>query len=167
MYRGLARIRSGRHSEGIDDVKQGIALWTATGGKFNGSLFHAEAALCLLGRGLYDEAAEFLGKAEKAQSDTEERTYEAEIVRLRGRILLANGNLSLALSAFRSGFTIAQQRGTHLFGLRAACDWVRETRVVEDKRDAGKALKSSYSWFTEGFDTPDLKEAKALLEELE
>jgi class 3 adenylate cyclase/tetratricopeptide (TPR) repeat protein len=166
IYRGFGRIAAGRYREGIDDVKQGFALWTTTGGKFNMSLWNALAAHFLIETGRYSEADEFVASAEAAQRDTEERAYDAEVLRLRGKLLAASGNASAAIANFRDSIALAQRRGTRLFALRSAIDWVRAARTIEEKRDAGRELRSIYGWFTEGFDTTDLIAGRTLLDEV-
>jgi predicted ATPase len=97
-----------------------------------------------------------------------ERHYDAESHRIRGEILMKRDptNAAPAEEAFQTAIAIAQQQKARSFELRAALDLARLWRSQGKPQQARELLASVYGWFTEGFDTRDLKEAKALLEEL-
>ena len=90
----------------------------------------------------------------------------AEIHRIKGEILEAAGDVSAAESCFRSAVEIAAAQETKSFELRPAASLARILRDQAKTTEARDLLAPIYGWFTEGFDTPDLKEAKALLDEL-
>ena len=97
---------------------------------------------------------------------TGQRWFDAESYRIRGDILLKRDPANTAEEAFLTAIAIAQQQKARSFELRAAMSMARLWRD-QSKRDAARELLAPvYSWFTEGFDTLDLKEAKALLDAL-
>ena len=75
-------------------------------------------------------------------------------------------NLEEAETYYERAMTIAERQGSRMFRLRAATNLARLWRDEGGRNEAGNLLAHLYAWFTEGFDTPDLKEAKALLDEL-
>ena len=97
-----------------------------------------------------------------------ERWFAAETNRIRGEILLKRdlGDTAPAEEAYRTAIAIAQQQKAQSFELRAAVSLARLWRDQGKPQQARELLAPVYGWFTEGFDTRDLKEAKALLEEL-
>src|SRR5215472_6559244 len=99
-------------------------------------------------------------------AETEERWAEAELHRVRGELLRAGDDIAGAERSFSQAISIAQQQSAKFWELRAAISLARLWRK-QGKRDAAcDLLTPIYGWFAEGFDTPVLKEAKALLDEL-
>ena len=96
------------------------------------------------------------------------RGWDAEIHRLRGELTgrLSHPDPAKAEESFRTALAIAREQGTRGYELRAAMSLARLWREQSRQGEARELLAPVYSWFTEGFDTPDLKEAKALLDEL-
>jgi predicted ATPase len=126
-------------------------------------LAEAEAAA-----GELDAALATVDEQLAAIAHTGERWFEAEVHRIRGEILLKRdaANKAPAGEAILTAITIAREQKTRSFELRAATSMARLWRD-QGKRDEARALLAPvYGWFTEGFDTLGLKEAKALLEEL-
>jgi predicted ATPase len=97
---------------------------------------------------------------------TQVRKVQAETLRLRGDLLLLTGDRAAAEASFRDAIALARNQGARLFELRAAASLARFWRDQGRPREARELLAPLYGWFTEGFDAPDLKEAKALLDEL-
>jgi predicted ATPase len=97
---------------------------------------------------------------------TGERLLAAELNRLKGRLLLRQGHSEAAEELYRKALSIAEEQGAKLWELRAAVSLARLRRDQGRCADARDLLAPVYGWFTEGFDTPDLKDAKALLGEL-
>ena len=97
---------------------------------------------------------------------TNERFFEAELYRLRGEILLSLGRRSEAESELQTALKIAQHQHARLWELRAATSLARHWRDEGKYSEAYALLQPTYSWFVEGFETTDLKEAKALLDTL-
>ena len=107
-----------------------------------------------------DEAETFLER-------TGERWWETEIHRLQGELLLArNGDYAEAESRFQKALAFARERDAKSFELRAAMSLARLWQRQGKRKEAHELLAPVYDWFTEGFDTGDLKEARALLDEL-
>ena len=115
-----------------------------------------------------DRALEVLGEALEQVEQTDQRVYEAELHRLKGAVLLARtpSPTGEAEACLRRALAVAEGQKARLWELRAATDLARLWQAQGRPREARALLEPVYAWFTEGFDTPDLKEAKALLEEL-
>ena len=96
------------------------------------------------------------------------RGWDAEIHRLRSELAgrLPYPDPAKAEDSFRTALAIAREQGTRGYELRAAASLARLRRDQSRRAEAHDLLAPVYGWFTEGFDTQDLKEAKALLEEL-
>jgi predicted ATPase len=97
----------------------------------------------------------------------DERWLASEVLRLRGSLLRAGGDLVAAEDSYNKAVAVALKQDARLFELRAATDLARLWRDQDKRDEARDLLAPVYGWFTEGFDTLDLKETKALLEELE
>ena len=112
---------------------------------------------------------EGLGTATEAVAQVEradERYCEAEIHRLQGELLLSQDNEPEAEACFRTAIEIARRQQAKSWELRATISLARLWQAQGKTEEARDALVKVYQWFTEGFDTPDLKEAQALLDEL-
>ena len=112
------------------------------------------------------EALNRLAEAAEMIETTRERWAEAEIHRLRGTLLLTTGDHIAALDSYHRALAVAHQQSAKFWELRAALDLARPWRDQGKRTDARNLLAPIYGWFTEGLDTPVLKEAKALLEQL-
>jgi predicted ATPase len=162
---GWALVEQGLCEEGIARLRDGVAAYRATGANLETPHW-----LALLGEA-YGKAAqteEALSVARDALAEVERtgiRYYEAELHRLDGEFRLSF-NKAEAEACFHRAIAIARAQQAKSFELRAALSlarlWQRRGRRVE----ARDLLAPVYGWFTEGFDTADLKEAKALLDEL-
>ena len=98
---------------------------------------------------------------------TGERWFEAELYRHKGQLLLRQGHAAAAEELYRTALGIAREQQAKLWELRAAASLARLWRDQGRRPEARDLLAPVYDWFTEGFDSPDLKEAKALLQELD
>jgi predicted ATPase len=118
--------------------------------------------------GKFDDAWRCIGEAMAAVETTKERWYEAELNRLAGEIALQSPKPDTikAEDHFERALAIARQQQAKSWELRAAMSLARLWRSQGKVREARELLGPVYGWFTEGFDTRDLKEAKALLEAL-
>jgi predicted ATPase len=97
---------------------------------------------------------------------TGERFFAAELNRHKGQLLLRQGHSEAAEELFRKALSIAQEQEAKLWELRAAVSLAQFRRDQDRRTEARDLLAPVYGWFSEGFGTPDLKEAKALLDEL-
>jgi predicted ATPase len=107
-----------------------------------------------------------LNAAFQIAEQTGERWLAAELNRHKGQLLLRKGNAEAAEELYRNAVHIAEEQEAKLWELRAAASLARLHRDQGRRAKARDLLAPVYGWFTEGFDTSDLKEAKALLDEL-
>jgi predicted ATPase len=107
-----------------------------------------------------------LADAAKLIEITQERWIEAEIHRLRGTLLLSMHDQTAAEDSYRHALTVARRQSAKFWELRVALDLARLWCDQGQCNEARNLLAPVYGWFTEGFDTPVLKEAKAMLDEL-
>jgi predicted ATPase len=168
IQRGAALTEQGREEEGIAGIREGLAAQRATGQEltrpgFLGFLAEAHGKI-----GQDEEGLTVLAEALALVAKTGERFYEAELYRIKGDLLLkqAAPNEDEAESCFHQAIDIAQHQSAKSWELRAATSLARLWQKQGKREEARKLLADIYGWFTEGFDTGDLKEAKALLEEL-
>ena len=116
--------------------------------------------------GQIEEAVSLLDDALQIVEKTGERWFAAELNRHKGQLLLRQGHSEAAEELYRKALSIAEEQEAKLWELRAAASLARLRRDQGRHAEARDLLAPVYGWFTEGFDTPDLKEAKALLDEL-
>jgi predicted ATPase len=118
--------------------------------------------------GQFDDARRCIGEAMTAVETTKERWWEAEVRRTAGEIALKSPepDAAKALAYFECALAVARKQRAKSWELRAAMSMARLWRDQGKRDDARDLLAPVYGWFTEGFDTLDMKEAKALLEEL-
>jgi predicted ATPase len=168
MLRGWALAQQGRPKEGIEQMHQSLTAWRATGAEtirpyWLAILAEAYGTLGEPGAGLTA-----LAEALTLVDSTGERLYEAELYRLKGALLLQQSldNQAEAESCFAQAIAIAQNQQAKSLELRAATTLARLWQQQGKRQEAHDLLAPIYNWFTEGFDTADLKDAKALLEEL-
>jgi predicted ATPase len=166
--RGWAMAEQGCNQEGIAQIQEGLAASRATGSELSRPYF-----LCLLAEACtkssrLDDALSALTEARAAADEHEDRHYEAEIHRLKGELLLKQGvaNAEEARSCFQRAIEVARKQSAKSLELRATTSLARLLDKQGRRGEARTMLAEIYSWFTEGFDTADLKEAKALLDEL-
>jgi predicted ATPase len=115
-----------------------------------------------------DRASEIISQALETVDETNERTSEAETHRKAGELALLSAppDVERAEASFQCGLAIARQQGARSFELRTATSLARLWRDQGKSADARNLLAPIYGWFTEGFDLPDLKDAKAQLDEV-
>ena len=167
LTRGWAVALHG-HAEGIELIREGLASSLAIGTKQQHGYFLALLAEALNKAGRVDETLEALKEGMDVTERNNEPFYEAELYRLKGDALVmaAVDSRSEAESCFQRAIEIARQQQAKSFELRSVMSLARLWRG-QGKREEGRAiLKEIYDWFTEGFDTPDLKDARALLDEI-
>ena len=116
--------------------------------------------------GQVEEALALLDDALQIVERTGERWFAAELNRHKGRLLLRQGHSGAAEKLYRKALSIAVEQEAKLWELRTAVSLARLRRDQGRRAEARDLLAPVYNWFTEGFGTPDLKQAKALLDEL-
>jgi len=152
--------------EGVSLLRQGLAAYRATGAEAWVPYQIALLAKACEIAGQIEEAADLLDDALQIVERTGERWLEAELHRHKGELVLRDGQPDAAEELFRKALSIAKQQEAKLWQLRAAVSLARLCRDRGHRTEARDLLAPIYEWFTEGFDTPDLKEAKVLLDEL-
>ena len=170
MFQGWASIAVGRIEEGLACLRDGLASWRRTGSKLHGPYRLARAADALLLAGEVDDAAAVLADASALARETGEHWSDPEIDRLSGIVALRRAGETdereHAEYCFRRAVAAARERDARLIELRAATNLAGLLAEEGRRAEASEVLARIYSWFTEGFDTADLKEARALLSEL-
>jgi class 3 adenylate cyclase/predicted ATPase len=168
MYQGYILALTGKASEAVQMITSGIAAHRSTGATIAipSSLSYLAKAYAELGQ--FDHARRCNGEAMTAIETTKQSWCEAEVNRIAGEIALKSSQLdtSKALGYFGRALTVARQQQAKSWELRAAMSMARLWRDQGKRDEARDLLAPVYGWFTEGFDTLDLKEAKALLDGL-
>jgi predicted ATPase len=165
IYRGWAKVATGGFDHGISSLRAGIIAYQATGARWWMPFFLALQADAEVIGSHPDVALGILTEALNTSRERGENWFEAELVRRLGQ-LLQHRTSTAAESLFEEAIEIAQRQEAKLWELRAAASLARLRCDQGRKAEARDLLAPVYGWFTEGFDTPDLKEAKALLDEL-
>jgi predicted ATPase len=166
LYRGRCLTVMGRETEGIAQMTEGLAAYRSTGTVAWLPYWLIQLAEAYGKAQRPSEGLEHLTEAIRIIESTEGREFEAELNRVRGELLLDVGDQAAAEEGFSTALAVAQRQSAKLYELRAATSLARLWRDQGKRTEARDLLAPIYGWFTEGFDTPDLKEAKALLEEL-
>ncbi len=165
---GWTQIHRGENVEGATRVRQGVDAYRATDAKLNLPHFLIPLAEAARGQGRAGEGLEALSEAMALVERTGERYFEAELHRLKGELWLEQSpdDHGPAEDAFQTALTIARAQKAKSLELRAAMSLARLRQSQGKTAEARDLLAPVYNWFTEGFDTADLKEAKSLLDEL-
>ena len=168
VVRGWALADAGRAEEGIAEIRRGLADYGATGAEMWSPYFRGLFAEVQGRAGRAAVSLDLASEAVDQAGRTEAHWIEAELHRLRGELLLAlpEPERREAEACFLRALAVARDRGARLWELRAATSLARLWRDQGRRGEARQPLARAYGWFTEGFDTPDLREARALLDEL-
>jgi predicted ATPase len=167
-FRGRSLITCGRTQEGLTLLTQGLTTLRPTGGAVSTPMMLTWLAEAHAMLGQSAQVLSFLGEAAHKIEISEERVSEAELLhRIPGDLLNASGDRSAAERSYRQAIAVAERQSAKLFQLRAATSLARLMRDQGGRQaEAHGLLAPIYGWFTEGFDTSDLMDAKALLDEL-
>jgi predicted ATPase len=165
-YGGQALAMMGQVEEGMAQVREGIAAYESAGIRYwlSGRLRFLAEAQSRAGRP--DEGMTTLAEALTLVEGTGERQWEAEIYRVRGELLLVQGDEADAEASFHRAIEVARRQSAKSWELRATTSLARLWQKQGEREEARRILAEIYGWFTEGFDTPDLIEARTLLNEL-
>ena len=166
IYRGYIKVRNGDVAEGISLLRSGLSAYRATGAEMWVPEQIALLATACAIAGQTEESQTLLDDALQIVERTGERWLEAELNRYKGHLLLRQGHTEAAEELYRKALGIAVEQEAKLWELRAAASLARLRRDQGRRGEARDLLAPIYGWFTEGFDTPDLREAKALLDGL-
>jgi predicted ATPase len=166
-HRGLVMVQNGDVMQGITLLRSGLTTYRASGAEAWMPYVLALLAMAYEAAGQTDEALALLEESSQIIERTGVRWYAAELNRRRGQLLLRQGFSEAAEEQYLKALSIAVEQDAKLWQLRAAVSLAR-LWLDRGRRDAARDLLAPIcSWFTEGFDTPDLKEAKALLDEFD
>jgi predicted ATPase len=168
IMRGWALTHRGQAQEGIEQITQGLIAYRSTGAEQSRSHFLALLAEAHGMMGQPEAGLTVLMEALTFVDTTGQRWYEAELYRLKGALLLqqSSDNQAEAETCFQHALDIARNQQAKSFELRTATSLARLWQQQGKRQEAHDLLASVYHWFTEGFDTADMMDAKALLEEL-
>jgi class 3 adenylate cyclase/tetratricopeptide (TPR) repeat protein len=164
MFRGWCLTALGQDETEL--IKRSLAAFRATGSSLWVPFFLTLLADAYGMAGKPEEGLACLDEGAGVIEVTHERCTESEMHRIQGKLLLLLRRTSAAEASLFAGIEIAQRQQARLFELRAATALARLWRDQGKRQQAHDLLAPVYGWFTEGFDTLDLKEAKALLQEL-
>lgn len=165
IMRGWASAMLRQAEEGILRIQQGLATWRATGSRWIAPRYLTLLAEAYGQAGRIEEGLQVLDAAFAETELYGERRYEAEIHRLRGELLMQIGNANPleAEAFFLQALAVAGRQGAKALELRTATGLARLWKNLGRKDDARKLLSDSLAGFSEGWTTPDLQEASALL----
>ncbi len=184
LYRGLLLSEQGHTAEGITLIQSGVSTWRTIGTEMALPLFLFGLAWAYDRAGNATEGLQVLAAALAQVDKSGERLWEAELWRLKGRLLLKSkvGDAKLSFSkslgretqrrapeaeaCFQKAIQVARRQNAKSLELRAVIDVSQLWREQGKLKKAQRALAGIYNWFTEGFDTLDLREAKTLLDEI-
>jgi predicted ATPase len=195
IFQGRALTEQGQREEGVARLHQGLAAWQASGAQVFRPYCLALLAAAYGKGGQVEEGLNTLAEALTLVDNTEERWYEAELYRLKGELTLQGANQkkscrvgnahqsvsnaeavtvgcahsteeSKAEACFQKAIEVARRQSAKSLELRAVMSLARLWQQQGKQREAHVLLSEIYNWFTEGFDTKDLQEARALIEEL-
>jgi class 3 adenylate cyclase/predicted ATPase len=164
--RGWCVAAQGQADEGIGLLTTGLAGMYKAGFMLYRPWFLTLLADACRMAGQLQTALDHLIEARRLAEETQERWAQTETFRLRGHVLLAMGDQAAAEASYDNALAIARQQSAKLWELCAAMSLARLWCDQGKRTEAHQLLAPVYGWFTEGFDTPHLKEAKALLDEL-
>jgi predicted ATPase len=166
--RGWALAMQGQDEPGMAQVRQGIAAWRATGAALNVPYLCTLLADIAARLGHLEDGLQALAEAHTMVEQHEERYWEAEVCRLRGSMLLRQQETPQAEAEtwLQRALDVARRQEAKSLELRATMSLSRLWQQQGKRAEARALLAPVYGWFTEGFDTADLQEAKALLNEL-
>jgi predicted ATPase len=185
VFRGWSLMEQGQEETGVEELRQGIAQWQATGAEVWLPYFRSLLAKAHGKAGRREEGLQVLTEALAVTSANGEAWFDAELYRLKGELTLQEFQVSsskfqvlpgtqhmtpnthsAAEACFQRAFKIARQQSAKSLELRAAMSLGRLWQSQGKNEEAYSLLAPVYAWFTEGFGTKDLQDAKALLDEL-
>ena len=168
IFRGWALVERKQVEEGISQIREGLAAMQTTGSELWGSQHLALLAEAYEKAAQVENGLSTVAEALAFAESTEKRFYEAQLYRLKGELLLQQSpdNATETEASFQQAIEIAQKQAAKSWELRAATSLARLWQGQGKRAEARDLLAPVYNWFTEGFETADLKDAKALLAQL-
>jgi predicted ATPase len=173
ILQGWVLTEQGQQAAGIAQIRRGLAAWQITGAELGRPYFLALLAEAYGRTGQREEGPTMVAEALALVDQTREHMWEAELYRLKGTLTLQSKVQDLrskveeeAEGYFLKAIEIAQHQQAKSLELRAATSLAHLWQRQGKHHEAHSMLSEVYNWFTEGFDTKDLQEAKGLLQEL-
>jgi class 3 adenylate cyclase/predicted ATPase len=168
VSQGCGLALTGKASDAIHTIMSGITAVRSTGATAWTPFYLCFLAMAYAELGKFHDASRSVGEVITAVETTNERWCEAEVNRIAGEVALKSpeANAAKAEEYFERALTVARAQQAKSWELRAAMSMARLWRDQGKRQQARDLLAPVHGWFTEGFDTLDLKEAKALLDEL-
>jgi predicted ATPase len=168
VEQGWASAQEGHADEGVKLILRGMDVCRTSGAVLEFPHCWGSLADVYCGAGRIDEGLQAVAEGLKQARETSASFNEAELYRLKGELLLAGAGPrgEDAEHCFRQAIEIAQRQNAKSLELRAAMSLSRLLQRQGKREDARRLLAAVYAWFTEGFDTADLKDARALLDAL-
>jgi DNA-binding SARP family transcriptional activator len=165
VWLGVLMAEQGMVEAGIARIRHGIAAYSAAGGTVMLPQFCGYLARTYLKLKRIEEGLSALANGIRVMERTDERFYEAELLRLKGELLLAiEADTEEAGKYFQAALEVARQQEARSLELSAAASLGRLWHRRGETDSAVRMLRDVYTWFTEGFDTPALQEAQRLLD---
>jgi class 3 adenylate cyclase/tetratricopeptide (TPR) repeat protein len=167
FFRGWATAATGRDEEGIGEMRRSVSDLMAAGYWPIAFMLPALAETCSK-HGHVKEGLDWVAKGLATAEQTGVRMAEAELYRLKGELLMIKdeSNVAEAERCLRTAIDVARRQGARLFEIRATASLGHLLHKTNRRDEARTMLAEIYNWFGEGFELSDLKEAKALLDEL-
>jgi predicted ATPase len=166
IMRAAAQAVLDPNDEFAAEIREALTAYRATGARVQSTYHLVLLAQALAACGRHGEGLAAVREAAALAEETQERFVEAEIYRVEGNLLLATEGAAAAEACYMTALEVARAQEARSLELRAAGDLARLWAERGDRARAAELLAPLYGWFTEGFDSADLKEAKALLDGL-
>jgi len=166
IHQGAILSLTGNAADAVGMIAAGIAKYQSTGSSAWLPLFFSHLARAHLELSQFDECSRYIGEAMMMSEMNKETFCQPEINRITGELAVKESDIAKAQWYYDRALLIARQQCSKCWELRAAMSMARLWRDQGKREEARALLAPVYGWFTEGFDTLDLREAKALLDEL-
>ena len=166
LLQGCVMAGTGKAAESVSIIRTWLSARRSTGSTSFIPFWSSDLAIAYAQLGEFSEARRCIDEATTAVKNSKERWFEAEVHRIAGETALLSRRPRSRQNVFRACADSARKQQAKSWELRAAMSIARLWRDQGKGQQARELLAPVYGWFTEGFDTRDLKEAKALLDEL-
>jgi predicted ATPase len=166
MQQGCLMTLTGKNLEAVQTIASGLTIMLQTETTMWLPVWLASLAKANAEIGQIEDARRYIGEAMTAMETSKETWYEAEVNRVAGELMLLQVDPAKAEAYFERALAVAREQQAKSWELRAAMSMARLWHDQGKHQQAHDLLAPVYGWFTEGFDTLDLKEAKTLLSEL-
>ena len=165
---GWVQAESGEPEAAVARIREGLRVYASTGAALFAPYFRSLLARACARNGETEAGLEAIGEALRQARATGELVWEPELLRLEGemRLGLRPADAAGARDCFHRAIEIARTEGARSWELRATLSLARVLAADDQRAEGHRILRGVYDWFTEGFDTPDLSDARALLDEL-